>query len=368
LPTIVFRHASKRQNLTSTDPDIHFQQKNLKYSTGIEFSIANNLKKENWVKKILVTGSTGQIGTELTPALRDRFGIENVVAAGHKTKPSAALRSAGPYVSFDIRDHESLVRVVRENDVGTIYHLSALLSAVAENEPEMAWDVNVNGFFNVLETARLYNCRVFHPSSIGAFGPTTPRVKTPQETIQRPTTMYGITKVTGELLGDYYSTHHKVDCRGVRFPGLISHEALPGGGTTDYAVEMFYRALEEKKFISYLKPDTRLDMMYMPDAIQAAIEVMEANPARLHHRNAYNVTAMSLTPDELFRAIQKQIPDFRISYEIDPIRQAIADSWPDSMDDSAARNDWGWQPQYDLESMVSDMLVKLAAKGVKGKA
>jgi len=319
------------------------------------------------MKKILVTGSTGQIGTELTPALRKRYGADNVVAAGHRTKPGDALRAGGPYVAFDIRDREALAKIILNHDVGTIYHLSALLSAVAEEQPELAWDVNVNGLFNVLETAWEYRCKVFHPSSIGAFGPTTPRDRTPQDTIQRPTTLYGITKVTGEMLGEYYCTHHGVDCRGLRLPGLISHEALPGGGTTDYSVEMFYGALREKKYTCYLKPDTRLDMMYMDDAIRAAIKVMEAGPARLHHRNAYNVTAMSLTPEELFRAISKQIPGFTITYEVDPLRQAIADSWPDSLDDTAARNDWGWQPEYDLESMVGDMLANLKARGVGEK-
>jgi len=318
------------------------------------------------MKKILVTGSTGQIGSELTPALRQRYGAGMVVAAGHRTRPGESLLASGPYVAFDIRDKDALEKIIIQYDIGAIYHLSALLSAVAEERPQLAWDVNVNGLVNVLEAARLHGCSVFHPSSIGAFGPSTPRDNTPQETIQRPGTMYGITKVTGELLGDYYFSHYGVDCRGVRYPGLISHETLPGGGTTDYAVEMFYGALRDRKYTCYLAPDTRLDMMYMPDAIRAAIGLMEAEAAGLSHHNAFNVTAMSLTPAELHGAICKHIPDFTIDYEVDRVRQAIADSWPNRMDDSAARGQWGWRPEYTLETMTADMLTRLAGKLGKG--
>ena len=314
------------------------------------------------MKKILVTGSTGQIGSELTPALRKRYGADNVIGAGHRTKLGEALLKAGPYVAFDIRDKDTLDKVIQQYDVGTVYHLSALLSAVAEAQPELAWDVNINGLRNVLDASRLHHCSVFFPSSIGAFGPSTPRDNTPQETIQRPNTMYGIAKVTGELLCDYYYTHYGVDCRGVRFPGLISHEMLPGGGTTDYAVEIFYAALQDQQYTCYLEPGTCLDMMYMPDAVRAAIELMAADPARLQHRNAYNITAMSLSPAELSQAIQKQLPDFTMQYEVDPVRQAIADSWPNRLDDSVARSQWGWQPEYDLQSMVENMLAKLSAK------
>jgi nucleoside-diphosphate-sugar epimerase len=314
------------------------------------------------VKKILVTGSTGQIGSELTPALRARYGAEMVVAAGHRTEPGESLRAAGPYVAFDIRDRAALDQVISTYEIGTIYHLAALLSALAEERPQQAWDVNINGLLNVLETARLHGCRVFHPSSIGAFGPSTPRDRTPQETIQRPATMYGITKVTGELLGDYYAARYGVDCRGVRYPGLISSGKLPGGGTTDYAVEMFYAALRDRKYTCYLTPDTRLDMMYMPDAIRAAMELMETDSTRLSHRNAFNVTAMSLTPTELHAAISRHLPGFAIQYRVDPVRQAIADSWPHSMDDSAARSQWGWRPEYTLETMAADMLSRLAGK------
>jgi nucleoside-diphosphate-sugar epimerase len=314
------------------------------------------------VKRILVTGSTGQIGSELTPLLRRRYGAENVIAAGHRTEPTEAFRTAGPYVAFDIRDKNSIDRIIRQYDVGTVYHLSALLSAVAEEQPELAWDVNINGLRNVLDAACSYNCSVFHPSSIGVFGPSTPCDNTPQETIQRPTTIYGITKVTGELLCDYYYERYGVDSRGVRFPGLISHEILPGGGTTDYAVEIFYGALRDRQYTCYLAPDTCLDMMYMPDAIRAAIEIMAADPNRFQHRNAYNITAMSLSPAELARAIKKHLPDFVMHYRVDPVRQAIADSWPNLMDDSAARSQWDWYSEYDLERMVADMLARLSEK------
>jgi nucleoside-diphosphate-sugar epimerase len=314
------------------------------------------------VKKILVTGSTGQIGSEMTPALRKRFGADNVIAAGHRTKPGEALRTGGPYTEFDIRDKDGLDRIIRQYDVNTLYHLSALLSAVAEEQPELAWDVNINGLHNVLEAARRHQCSVFHPSSIGAFGPSTPRDNTPQETTQRPNTMYGITKVTGELLCDYYYSRYGVDSRGVRFPGLISHEIMPGGGTTDYAVEIFYAALQDRQYTCYLEPGTCLDMMYMPDAVRAAIEIMAADASQLQYRNAYNITAMSLSPAELGTAIQKHMPDFTMQYDVDPVRQAIADSWPNRLDDSAARSQWRWQPEYDLQSMVADMLARLSAK------
>ncbi|KPJ98288.1 MAG: UDP-glucose 4-epimerase [Desulfobacterales bacterium SG8_35] len=314
------------------------------------------------MKRVLVTGSTGQIGSELTPALRRRYGDDNVIAAGHTAKPGELLRSAGPYVALDIREKVSIEKVVGFYGINTIYHLAALLSARGEMQPELAWDVNINGLFNVLEVARHYGCAVFHPSSIGAFGPGTPRDNTPQETIQRPGTMYGITKVAGELLCDYYHSKYGVDSRGIRFPGIISSGILPGGGTTDYAVEIFYAALDRKKYTCFLAPGTYLDMMYMPDAIRAAILLMEADPANLRYRNAYNVTAMSLAPEELYAAIKKRLSDFAMAYEVDPMRQAIADSWPNCLDDSAARSDWGWSPEYDLESMVTDMLANLSEK------
>jgi nucleoside-diphosphate-sugar epimerase len=314
------------------------------------------------MKSILITGATGQIGSELTPALRQKYGAERVVAAGHRKIPAEGFSRDGPYVTCDVRDQTALAGIVRQHKITTIYHLAALLSAAAEREPQRAWEVNVTGLLNVLEIARNQGCAVFLPSSIGAFGPSTPKDLTPQVTIQRPTTLYGVSKVTGELLGDYYHSRYNVDVRGVRYPGLISHTALPGGGTTDYAVEIFYGALQEKRYTCYLKPETKLDLMYMPDAIDAALALMEAEPERLRHRNAYNLTAMSLTPAELAAAIRKHIPDFEIDYRVDPIRQSIADSWPDRLDDRAARHDWGWSPRFDLARMTGEMLAKLAEK------
>jgi nucleoside-diphosphate-sugar epimerase len=314
------------------------------------------------MKEILVIGATGQIGSELTPALRKRYGSENVVAAGHKKQPASDLFESGPYVTIDVRDIDSVAAIVKKYRVDAIYHLAALLSAVAESQPQLAWELNMNGLYNVLEVARAHDCAIFFPSSIGAFGPSTPQDNTPQLTIQRPNTMYGVTKTAGELLCDYYHLRFGVDARGVRFPGLISFTTPPGGGTTDYAVEMFYAALQKKTYACPLKPSTSLDMMYMPDAVQAALKIMAADPAKLKFRNAYNVTAMSFSPEELCGEIKKHIPDFSMTYEINPVQQAIADSWPNSMDDSAAREQWGWQPRYDLPSMTIDMLEKLSAR------
>ena len=311
------------------------------------------------MKKILVTGATGQIGSELTVALRDRYGAENVIAAGYKTQPDEAFISSGPYCSMDVRDASAIEAIVDQYDIDTIFHLAALLSAVAEQKPQLAWDINMNGLLNILEIARNRNMAVFSPSSIGAFGPTTPAQDTPQDTIQRPNTMYGVTKVSGELLCDYYYSRYGVDTRGVRFPGLISWKTMPGGGTTDYAVEIFYAAIKHQHYDCFLQADTRLDMMYMPDAIHAAISLMEAESDKLIHRNAFNVTAMSFTPQELANEIKKIIPGFTISYVIDPVRQAIAESWPRNMDDSAAREEWGWKPEFDLNMTVKEMLLKL---------
>ena len=312
------------------------------------------------MKRILVTGATGQIGSELVPALRKRYGSGNVIATGHKTQPDKELLEGGLFFSIDVRDFNSIEKVVREFRVDTIYHLAALLSSAAEKDPQLAWDVNMNGLRNILEAARKFDCSVFFPSSIGAFGPSTPADNTPQDTIQRPTTIYGITKVTGELLCDYYFHKFGVDTRGLRFPGLISYKTQPHGGTTDYAVEIFYAAIKEKRYECFLKKGTRLDMMYMPDAIRAAIELMEADPSRLIHRNAFNVTAMSLAPEDIYAEIKKHIPDFTMTYNIDPMRQAIADSWPHRMDDSAARKEWGWMPEYDLATMTKEMIERLS--------
>ncbi len=314
------------------------------------------------MERILVTGSVGQIGSELTLALRERYGNDSVVAGGRKTQPSQELRDSGPFEIVDCTDVEAVNHVVKRHRIDTIYHLAALLSAVAENDPQLAWKVNVNALVNVLEVAREHNCAVFTPSSIGAFGPTTPADNTPQDTIQRPTSMYGVTKVSGELLCDYYHEKFGVDTRGLRYPGIISYVTLPGGGTTDYAVQIFYDAIKHRRYTCFLKRGTRLDMMYMPDAIKGAIAIMEADPSRLKHRNAFNVSAMSFAPEDIAAEVSKLIPDFTMDYEVDPLRQGIADSWPNSMDDIAAREEWGWQPDYDLPRMCRDMIEKLTPK------
>ena len=312
------------------------------------------------MKQILVTGATGQIGSELVPALRKRYGSENVIAAGHKTQPDKKLLDSGPFLSLDVRDFAAIEKSVKEYRIDAIYHMAALLSASAEKDPLLAWDVNINGLRNMLEAARKFQCSVFFPSSIGAFGPSTPPDNTPQDTIQRPTTIYGIAKVTGELLCDYYFHKFGVDTRGLRFPGLISYRTMPRGGTTDYAVEIFYAAIREKRYECFLKQGTHLDMMFMPDAIRAAIELMDADSSKLIHRNAFNITAMSLAPEDIYAEIKKHTPEFTMTYKIDPVRQAIADSWPHRMDDSAARTEWNWKPEYDLATMTREMIEKLS--------
>ncbi len=313
------------------------------------------------MQRILVTGALGQIGSELVPALRARYGPDNVVASDIRVAPRDT-GDDGPFQLVDCTSQRQIHDAVRRYQIDTIYHLAALLSAVAEEKPQVAWDINMGGLYRTLEVAREHRCAVFVPSSIGAFGPSTPPNGTPQDTIQRPTSMYGITKVAGELLCDYYHVRFGVDARGVRFPGIISHLTPPGGGTTDYAVEIFYDAIRHGRYTCFLKPDTRLDMMYMPDAVKAATALMEADPARLRHRNAFNVTAMNFTPEELAAAIREHVPTFTIDYDPDPVRQAIADSWPDSIDDSAAREEWGWDPTYDLSSMTADMLANVPGK------
>jgi nucleoside-diphosphate-sugar epimerase len=318
------------------------------------------------MRRILVTGARGQIGSELVPALVERYGAESVVASDLRLVPGR-LSSEGEYEHLDCTQPQQILEVIRRRDVDTVYHLAALLSAVAEERPHAAWSVNMGGLYNVLEAARQYRCKVFFPSSIGAFGPSTPRERTPQVTIQRPITMYGVTKVAGELLCDYYAGRFGVDTRGIRLPGLISHVAPPGGGTTDYAVEMFHQAVRYSHYTCFLGPDTGLDMMYMPDAIRAMIDLMEADAARLRHRNAYNVTAMSITPAELAAEIRKHVLDFAIDYEVDPVRQSIANSWPRSLDDAAAREDWGFAPDFDLAAMTKDMLARLREKTRKLK-
>jgi len=309
---------------------------------------------------ILVTGALGQIGSELVPALRDRFGGASVIASDVRIPAGVTVQE--PFEHLDCTRADQIQEVVRRHGVRTIYHLAAMLSALAEEKPQAAWTLNMGGLYNVLETARQYRCAVFFPSSIGAFGPSTPRERAPQDTVQRPTTLYGVSKVSGELLCDYYASRFGVDARGLRLPGLISHAAPPGGGTTDYAVEIFYQAVRYRHYTCFLRPDTALDMMYMPDAVRAILELMAADPARLTHRNAFNITAMNFTPERLAAEIRTHSPEFRIDYEIDPHRQAIADSWPRSVDDSAARVEWGWAPRYGIEAMTKDMLEKLGAR------
>ncbi len=314
------------------------------------------------MKKILVTGALGQIGSELVPELRRRFGAEAVIASDIRRRAAAGNGDDGPFEFLDCTRIRQVQDVVRRHGITTIYHMAALLSAVAEEKPQAAWDLNMGGLYRVLEVARQYGCALFSPSSIGAFGPTTPPDHTPQVTIQRPTTIYGVTKVAAELLCDYYALHLGVDTRGLRLPGLISHGAPPGGGTTDYAVDIFHQAIRHRRYTCFLAPGSCLDMMYMPDAIRAMVELMAADPGRLKHRNAFNVTAMQLTPERLAGEIRKHIPDFVIDYDIDPVRQAIADSWPNSMDDSAAREEWDWAPRYDLAAMAKDMFDNLSAR------
>jgi len=314
------------------------------------------------MKKILVLGACGQIGSELVVELRNRYGNYNVVASDLCEDADDKITADGPFYQADVTDGERITQIVKENNIDTIYNLAALLSAVAEKKPHAAWNVGINGLYNVLEIARENGCAVFFPSSIGAFGPTTPPDHTPQDTIQRPQTMYGVTKVTGELLSDYYHKRFGVDTRGVRYPGIISNVTLPGGGTTDYAVEIYYEAVKANSYVSPLKKGTFLDMMYMPDAVKAAIELMEADPAKLKHRNCFNITAMSIDPETIADSIRKFSPGFELKYDPEEVKQEIADSWPNSLDDSAARKEWGWSPDFQLDDMTEDML-----KAVKKK-
>ena len=319
------------------------------------------------MKKIMVTGAVGQIGSELTMALRKKYGNDNVIATGHKTQPSPTLRDSGPFEFINVSKRETVDEMIKKFNIDTIYHMSAILSAVGEKNPQLCWDVNMNGTYNILEAAREHNlARIFVPSSIAAFGPETPRVDTPNDTILKPKTMYGVTKVAGELLCDYYVKRFNLDVRGCRYPGIISYETLPGGGTTDYAVAIFFEAVKNKKYKCFLREDSRLPMMYMPDCLKATFDLMEADFSKLKHHSDFNVTAMSFSAGELAAEIKKHIPEFTCTYEPD-FRQAIADSWPDSIDDSVAREEWGWKPDFDLAKMTKDMLTVLQKRYKEGK-
>ncbi len=310
------------------------------------------------MKKIFITGALGQIGSELTVKLRNIYGTDNVIATDIRRNDSEAAQS-GPFEIVDVTDAKSMFDTAKKHNADTVIHMAALLSATAEANPVFAWNLNMGGLMNALEAARELNSQFFTPSSIGAFGPSTPKDSTPQDTIQRPTTMYGVNKVAGELLCDYYFHKFGLDTRGLRFPGLISYVTPPGGGTTDYAVEIYYKAIEEGKYTSYIDKGTYMDMMYMPDALDAIINLMEADAGRLKHRNSFNVAAMSFEPEEIAEAIRRHIPSFELSYEVDPVRQAIADSWPNSIDCTAAKEEWGFKAEYDLARMTADMLEKL---------
>ncbi|MBN2728243.1 MAG: NAD-dependent epimerase/dehydratase family protein [Bacteroidales bacterium] len=318
------------------------------------------------MKKILVVGAVGQIGSELTLELRKIWGNENVVASTRKTPPSDAVKESGPFEFFDVVDRSRLEEVCKKYEIDAIVNMAAILSAVGESNPMLAWDVNMNGLINVLEVAREMNMKqVLIPSSIAVFGPGTPLDCAPQETVLKPTTMYGVTKVAGELLADYYVQKYGLDVRGLRYPGIISYETLPGGGTTDYAVGIYFDAIKHGKYTCFVKEDTRLPMMYMPDCLKATIDLMQADFSTLKHHSDFNVGAMSFSVAEMADSIRKYIPNFEIEYVPD-FRQKIADSWPDSVDDNAAREEWGWKPAFDLDAMTQDMLKNIKIKHEKG--
>lgn len=316
------------------------------------------------MKNILILGAGGQIGSELVPHLRRIYGDTHVVASD--VKPCPSLSEAGPFVALDALNGAEVLQVAKEHRIDAIFNLVALLSARGEADPTLAWRINMGALTVALETARELKAAVFTPSSIGAFGDSTPKDNTPQDTVMRPNTMYGVCKVSGELLSDYYFTRFGVDTRSVRFPGLISNVTLPGGGTTDYAVEVFYAAVRGEEFVCPIPAGVRMDMMYMPDALDAIVQLMEADPSKLEHRNSFNVTAMSFEPEELFAAIRQEVPTLRIRYEVDPVKKAIAESWPNSLDDSAARREWGWNPKWNLTAMTRDMLSALRSKKEQG--
>ncbi len=311
------------------------------------------------MKNVLVIGSTGQIGSELTMKLRGLYNGNIVAGYIPGAEPKGELLESGPSAVVDVTKPEQIGEVVSKYKIDTIYNLAAILSAVAEVKPQLAWTIGMGGLFNVLEVAREKQCAVFTPSSIGSFGDNTPKDKTPQDTVRDPKTMYGVTKVSGELLSNYYNVRFGVDTRSVRFPGLISYVTPPGGGTTDYAVDIYYSAVKGEKFECPIAAGTYMDMMYMPDGLRAAIEIMEADPSKLKHRNSFNIASMSFEPEIIFNKIKEYIPDFKMEYKVDPLRQAIAESWPNSLDDTCAREEWGWKPEYDLDAMTRDMIEKL---------
>lgn len=319
------------------------------------------------MKKILVTGALGQIGSELVMKLRELYGLDHVLATDLKSSTHEITRS-GPFELLDVTNDKAMFEIAKRYEVDTVIHLAALLSATAEEKPLLAWNLNMGGLMNALEVSRELGCQFFTPSSIGAFGPSTPRDNTPQDTIQRPNTMYGVNKVSGELLCDYYFHKYDLDTRGLRFPGLISYMTPPGGGTTDYAVEIYYAAVTAGRYTSYIAKDSNMDMMYMPDALDAIIDLMEADSCRLVHRNSFNVTAMSVDPEAIAEAIREEIPGFVLDYNVDLKRQAIADSWPHSIDATAATREWGFHARYDLKAMTKDMLSKLSERYILRKA
>ena len=315
------------------------------------------------MKNILIIGSTGQIGSELTMHLRNLYGNEHVVAGYIPgVEPKVELLESGPCALADVVNAESIAEAVKKHNIDTIYNLAALLSVVAESKPRLAWKIGIDGLWNILEIARENKCAVFTPSSIGSFGLETPHDMTPQDTVQRPRTIYGVSKVTTELLSDWFFHKYGVDTRSVRFPGIISYVTPPGGGTTDYAVDIYYYAVRGERFTCPIKAGTRMDMMYMPDALHAATMLMEADPSRLVHRNGFNIAAMSFDPETIYAAIKKHKPDFEMVYDVDPLKQSIAESWPDMMDDSCARREWDWEHKFGLEEMTKDMLEKLTKK------
>lgn len=319
------------------------------------------------MEKIMVTGALGQIGSELVSVLIEKYGPKNVLATDIKSPSPSAFSLSVPFEYLDVTQKDAIQKIVQEYHIDTIYHMSAILSATGEKNPHKAWDVNINGTYNILEAARQAGMtRVFVPSSIAVFSPETPRDHTPQDTILKPRTMYGITKVTGELLSEYYVHRFGLDVRGCRYPGIISHQTLPGGGTTDYAVEIFYEAVKNKRYTCFVKKETRLPMMYMPDCLKAAVDLMEADYSHLKHHAGFNLNAMSFSAEELAAEIQKHIPDFVCEYKPDE-RQDFADTWPNTIDDSAARREWGWNPQYDLSSMTQDMIEVLNQRHQEGK-